>query len=99
MMQRITVFQQAGSGQKKIRGIQQYGPNQFQLNVISIDEPLPEIIDDTRQYFPKDLDADLVLDYLTHPDLSYDLSEWCHQLRIPVIASGKKWQKAITPPT
>lgn len=99
MKQHIIVFQQNGSGEKKIKGIKAYGDGQYKLEVVSIDEPLPEILDDTSDYVPKDLKADLVLDFLTHPDLSHDLSELCHKLNIPVIASGKNWPKAITPPT
>lgn len=99
MKQHILVFQQNGSGEKKIKGIRDYGDNQFDLEVVSIDEPLPDILDDTSVYLPEEIKADLVLDFLTHPDLSSDLAELCHRLEIPVIASGKNWSKAITPPT
>ncbi len=99
MKQNIIVFQQNGSGEKKIKGIRTYGNGQYSLEIISIDEPLPDILDDTSQYLPKDIKADLVLDFLKHPDLSQDLVEQCHRLNIPIIASGKKWPKAITPPT
>jgi thymidylate synthase len=99
MKQNIIVFQQNGSGEKKIKGIRTYGNGQYSLEIISIDELLPDILDDTSQYLPKDIKADLVLDFLKHPDLSQDLVEQCHRLDIPIIASGKKWPKAITPPT
>lgn len=99
--QKILVFQQNGSGEKKIEGIRQYGNNRFALEIISIDDSLPTIIDDTKEYIPRDIQADLVLDYLKHPDLSYDLAMVCRDRKIPVVASGKKLRVkgALTPPT
>jgi hypothetical protein len=99
--QRILVFQQNGSGVSKIKGIRQHGGDGYILDIVSIDRPLPPIIDDAREYLPDTLDADVVLDYLKHPDLSYDLSQKCRQLRIPVVASGKKMkvEGVFTPPT
>ncbi len=99
--QKILVFQQNGSGEKKIEGIRQYGNNRFALEIISINDSLPTIIDDTKEYIPRDIQADLVLDYLKHPDLSYDLAMVCRDRKIPVVASGKKLRVkgALTPPT
>jgi hypothetical protein len=100
-MQRVTVFQQNGSGERKISAVRQYGGDIIVLKVVSIDGDLPEIIDDSRVYLPDRIDADLVLDFLVHRDLSLDLAELCASRNIPVIASGKKilskW--VITPPT
>ena len=47
------------------------------------------------------IEADLVLDFLGHPDLSMDLGHLCTTLGIPVVASGKKSRDGlvITPPT
>jgi hypothetical protein len=88
-IQNILVFQQNGSGIKKIEGVKQYGNNCFSLEIISIDVHLPTVIDDTK-----------VLDYLKHPDLSYDLAVVCRDKKIPVVASGKKFRVkgAFTPP-
>jgi hypothetical protein len=100
-LQKILVFQQNNSGEKKIEGIRQYGDNRFTLEVVSINETLPEIIDDTTKYVPQNFQADLVLDYLKHPDLSHDLAVLCRDKKIPVVASGKKLRVkgALTPPT
>ena len=99
--QRILVFQQNGSGESKIRGIRRYGKDIFLIETISIDASLPPIIDDTSDYLPKDISADLVLDFLMHPDLSYDLAVLCAEREIPVVASGKKLrgQRVFAPPT
>ena len=99
--QKILVFQQNKSGEKKIEGLRQYGGNRFTVEVISINETLPEVIDDTTKYLPADFQADLVLDYLKHPDLSHDLAALCRDKNIPVVASGKKLRVkgALTPPT
>ena len=99
--QKILVFQQNGSGESKIRGIRKYGKDIFVIETISIDESLPPIIDNTSDYLPKDISADLVLDFLMHPDLSYDLAVLCAEREIPVVASGKKLrgQRVFAPPT
>jgi thymidylate synthase len=99
MTQRILVFQQRNSGEKKIKGIRKFGGNLFHIETISIDEALPTIIEDTTAFLPQTPDADLVLDFLKHPDLSHDLALTCRELNIPVIASGKKWPSAFTPAT
>jgi len=100
-IQKIVVFQQNGSGESKIQGIIRYGENLFDLKIISIDKPLPPVIDDLIKYLPTDIKADLILDYLTHPDLSHDLAVLCVNKKIPVIASGKKSliKGVFTPPT
>ena len=88
--QRVLVFQQHGKGESKIRGIRACGGGLFSLEVFSIDDPIPSILDDSSDYLPSDFETDLVLDYLTHPDLSRDLAALCRDKGIPVIASGKR---------
>lgn len=99
--QKIVVFQQNGSGESKIKGIREHGNGLFRLSICSIDTALPSLIEDGRQYLPAEIEADLVLDFLRHPDLSQDLGELCREKGIPVVASGKKHQipGVITPPT
>jgi thymidylate synthase len=99
--QRVMVFQQNGSGNLKIEGLRKYGGELFALEVIAIDLPLPAVIDDTRVWLPEHIDADLVLDFLRHGDLSSDLATLCARCGVPMIASGKKsvGQGALTPPT
>ena len=99
--QRVLIFQQNGSAEQKIAGVKKYGGDQFELEVISIDEPLPPVLDDTSKFLPSDFSCDLVLDFLKHQDLSQDLVAFCSEKKIPIISSGKKiidkWVK--TPPT
>jgi len=94
---KITVFEQNGSGQQKIAGIGRYGSGIEINEIISIDEFLPEFVDDPEEYVTDSFTADLVLDYLTHPDLSHYLVSLCKKKEIPVIASGRKNQDALTP--
>ncbi|MBF0200381.1 MAG: hypothetical protein HQK66_03535 [Desulfamplus sp.] len=98
-MQKITVFQQKGSAASKIAGMKRLAGKSFGMEVINIDEDLPPLIDDASSLLPSRIDADLVLDYLTHPDLSEDLSRICEKSGIPVVASGKKMTRshAMTP--
>ena len=99
--EKILVFQQNGSGERKIQGIRSYGKERFIIETVSIDETLPPILDDTRDYLPSNIQADLVLDFLKHPDLSHDLAITCRARNIPLVASGKKLRVkgALTPPT
>lgn len=87
--QRILVFQQRKSGESKIAGIRTHGEGMFTLEIVSIDAPLPPVIDD-NDYIPEEITADLVLDFLKHPDLSHDLAVICARRKIPIVASGKK---------
>lgn len=87
---KILVFQQGGRGESKVKGIRQYGQSQFDITLITIDQPLPPVVDDASAYLPHTLEADLVLDFLKHPDLSHDLALLCQRLAIPIVASGKK---------
>lgn len=100
-VQRILVFQQCGSGEKKIKGIREHGGPCFVLETYAIDEALPPLLDDAADFLPESLEADLVLDFLRHPDLSQDLAHLCERLGIPIVASGKKWrgEGVFAPPT
>ena len=97
----ILVIQQGKRGESKIEGIRKYGQDRFEINTISIDVPLPPVIDNAYEYLPDAIEADLVLDFTKHPDLSHDLAVMCRKFNIPVVASGKKTkvEGVITPPT
>ena len=99
--QKIIVFQQNQSGEAKAKGIREFGRDRFIVETVDIDIPLPPVIDDAGEFLPDHIDADLVLDFLSHPDLSVDLGNLCTKLGIPVVASGKKSRDGlvITPPT
>ena len=99
--QRVTVFQQNGSGERKIAGVRKYWGDDIILKIVSIDIELPPVIDDTSEFLPKKLDTDLVLDFLKHQDLALDLAELCAAENIPIISSGKKnsSKSVLTPPT
>jgi hypothetical protein len=94
--QNVLVFQQTGSGEGKIEGIRRYGRDNIVLEVISIESELPQVIDEAQDYFPDRIQASLVLDFLKHPDLSYELAVLCRRMKIPLVASGKKLKGALT---
>lgn len=100
-MQQIWVFQQRGSGEGKIRAILSYGKGIKVGRIVSIDQALPLVIEEPAEYLPLNIEADLVLDFLRHPDLSLELSLRCKKHGIPVVASGKKLrvEGTVTPPT
>jgi hypothetical protein len=86
----VLVFQQKGSGENKIKGIREFGGGDFEVQTCDIEAQLPKIIDDTSLYLPKAIAADIVLDYLKHPDLSEDLAALCAGQGVPLVASGKR---------
>lgn len=95
------MFQQRGSGEAKIRGIREHGQGIRIARVVDIDGELPPVIDDADPYLPDHLEADLVLDFLRHPDLRQELAQRCLGWSIPVVASGKRVpvEGLISPPT
>lgn len=99
--QKIWVFQQQGSGENKIAGIKKYGNSRFQIKVLSIDDRLAPLLDETEAYLPQTIAADLVLDFLSHPDLAHDLGRLCASQGVMMVASGKKLRLpgVFTPPT
>lgn len=99
--QKILVFQQNGGGEKKIAALSEYGKDLFDISIVNIDQSLPEVLDETEDILGTSIDADLVLDFLKHPDLSYDLAVLCRDLNVPIVASSKKLEikTAITPTT
>ncbi len=94
---RIVVFEQQGSGRAKIHGIREFGRNIEITAVYDISADLPELVDEPEEYLVDTFSADLVLDFLKHPDLSDHLAGLCQRKKIPLIASGKKNKAAITP--
>ena len=94
---RIVVFEEHGSGEKKIQGITAHGTGLEISRRYNIEESLPELVDDPERYIPENFSADLVLDFLKHPDLSAHLATVCSKKNIPLIASGRKHDAAMTP--
>lgn len=87
---RVLVFQQKGSGENKIKGIREFGGHELSVSTYDVQGQLPKIIDDTSLYLPQSIEADIVLDYLKHPDLSEDLAALCADRKVPIVASGKR---------
>lgn len=98
-MEKIVVFQQNGSGKTKIKGIQRYGRGLAIHKTFDITSDLPLVIDEPEKYVTDNFTGDLVLGFLTHPDLLDQLALICQSKKVPLIASGQKNDKAITPPT
>ncbi|WP_457555462.1 DUF166 family (seleno)protein DfsP [Candidatus Pyrohabitans sp.] len=95
---KVAVFQRGERGEHKIKGIRKYGRG-IELEIFTVPEALPEIIDEPEEYIPGDFEAELVLDYLYHPDLSEFLVEVAKRKGVLVVAPGRSITGAITPPT
>ncbi len=96
----ILVVQQGESGRLKVEGIRKWGGDRFFLDTWTVPRELPAILDETEVYLPADPKAALVLNFVSHPDVSQDLIQKCRLREIPVVAPGQKanmgW--AYTPP-
>lgn len=86
----IIVFQQQNSGKQKIEGVQHHGQGISIIKTVSIDASLPDFIEDPEDYIVDDFSADLVLNYLKHPDLIDYLMRLCEKKEIEIISAGKK---------
>jgi hypothetical protein len=86
----IVVFQEHNSGELKIEGVRRYGEDITILKIITIDQFLPDFIEEPEEYISDDFSADLVLNYLKHPDLVDYLIRICEQKNIVVVSAGKK---------
>ncbi len=86
----ILVFQQNNSGAQKIRGVQQYGQGIITIKNVNIDLCLPEFIEDPEEFVDDSFSADLVLNYLKHPDLIEYLMGICSKKEVVVVSPGKK---------
>lgn len=97
-MQRIIVFEEQGSGHRKIDGIRRYGQKDMEIvDVIDVGGPFPEFVDEPGAIVRGDFEADLCLNYIRHPDLSQYLVAICNEKSIPVVASGQKIEGAFCP--
>ncbi len=92
----IIVFQEKGSGVSKIEGVQNYGQGINITAIVSIDVFLPDFIEDPDIFIDNDFSADLVLNFLKHPDLVEYLMRICEEKGLPVVSPGKKG-KGFTP--
>lgn len=95
--QSLVIFQEKGSGEKKLVGLRRFGRDLEIAAVYDITAPLPSFIDNPEEFIPAEFSGDLVLSFLKHPDLLAYLAELCQAKRLPLIAAGKKCEKAITP--
>ncbi len=97
MTTKLLIFQQAGSGDKKIAGIDHYGHDLEIVANYDLPTALPDFIEDPEEYFPDSLVGDLILNFLKHPDLADYLVELANRLKIPIITSGPRKIGEISP--
>lgn len=95
--QRLVIFQERGSGEKKLAGLRRFGQDLEITAVYDITAVLPPFIDSPEEFITTDFNGDLVLSFLKHPDLLAYLAELSLTKQISLIASGKKCAQAITP--
>ncbi len=98
MKYKIALFEESGCAKRKIEGIKKYAPEILISPIVDIPSIRSDIvIDEPDEFLSIDFDADMVLDYIKHPDLSYFLVQLCKEKKIPVVASGQKIKGAICP--
>ncbi len=93
----IAIFQRGNFADHIAEGIRLN--SDFKVSVFSVPEELPQIIDEVEKYIKSDFKADLILDYLYHPNLTEYLIELAKSKGIPIIVPKRKVRDAITPVT
>lgn len=86
----LTVFQQAGAGEKKIQGIKNHGRHLEIIEIIDFPSVLPDFLEEPQELFPPAIQGTLVLSFLKHPDLADYAAVYCQGRGIPMIASGAR---------
>lgn len=86
----IVIFQQRQSGNLKVEGVLRYGTGIKVIKTFDIDDYLPDFIEDPEEYIADDFAADLVLNYLKHPDLVDYLMRLCAKKGVEIVSPGKK---------
>ncbi len=96
----ISIFQQTGIGEQKIKGLLEYGQHITIAQIITLPTALPDFIEDPEDYFSEAITGNIVLSFIKHPDLADYLVSLCNTLAIPVVASGPRTiQGAFSPIT
>jgi hypothetical protein len=86
----IIVFQEHNSGELKVEGVQRYGEGLKIVKIVSINQHLPDFVEDPEAFIANDFSADLVLNFLKHPDLVEYLIRICEKKGIAIVSAGKK---------
>lgn len=95
---KIALFQRGDKGGHILEGLKAHGKD-MDIEVFSVPEALPQIIDSPEEFIKEDFEADLILDYLYHNDLSEHLAGVAEGKKVPMILPGRKVAGAITPLT
>ncbi len=93
----IAIFQRGNFAENITKGIKLN--SDFNVLVFSVPEKLPQIIDEPEKYLKTDFNADLILDYLYHPNLTDHLIEIAKNKGVQIIVPKRKVKGAITPVT
>ncbi|OCC15693.1 hypothetical protein DBT_1044 [Dissulfuribacter thermophilus] len=94
---KVIVFEERGSGRRKIQGIETYGKGIQIIDVIDVGGPFPEFVEEPEDLVQGDFSVDLCLNFVKHPDISQYIVDLYTEKGIPVVASGQKVKGAITP--
>ncbi len=86
----IVVFQQQNSGELKVEGVLKYGKGLTITKTVNVDSYLPDFIENPEDFIDDDFSADLVLNFLKHPDLVDHLMRLCEKKGIELVSAGKK---------
>ena len=92
-MMKVVVFQEQGSGERKLAGLKHYGQRLEIVRVVDIDGPLPDFIDEPEEWIGDEVDlggGELVLNFLKHPDLVDHLIAHCEKRHIPIVSAGAR---------
>lgn len=92
---RVIIFQRGDRGKHIIEGMKEH--SDIDVTSFTVDENLPQIVDNPQDFLDHDFEADLIFDHLHHRDLSEYLVKIAKKKGIPIIVPGANIKGAITP--
>lgn len=92
---RVIVFQIGEEGKHIIKGLREH--SNMDVASFTVDEDLPQIIENPQDFLDHNFEADLIFDHTHHRDLSEHLVRIAKKKGIPIIVPGTNIKGAITP--
>lgn len=92
---KVIVFQRKGYANHIIEGLKKH--SNIEVESFTVDDNLPEIIDDPQDFIDADFEADLIFDHLHQRDLTEYLVKIAKKKDVPIIVPGTNVKGALNP--
>lgn len=89
-MQSISIIQQGDDGESKVKWLTEHEDGFEIIQVLKLPLDLPVLIDDPAPYLADLLLTDLVLTFVSQPDIMDEIVRWCGDNHVVLVASGQR---------